>query len=105
MDFKQNDSVALSRFVAFAKLLVMICDYPDTRYSESQFLKFSVKHQKRGLFQFAYSIWTYNHPRKTISFRKEGRGRSNPLTRGLPMDHAGVSAPIPTVIGFMVGCH
>jgi len=38
MDFKRNDSVAL---------LVMMW-LSRHRYSESQFLKFSVKHQKRG---------------------------------------------------------
>jgi len=30
-------------------------------------------------------------------------GAKQPLTRALPLDHAGVSAPIPPVIGFMAG--
>jgi len=42
-------------------------------------------------------------PRKAISFRKEERGRSKPLTIALPLDHAGVSAFIPPVIGYMAG--
>jgi len=40
---------------------------------------------------------------KSYQLQEEGEGRSNPLTRSLPMDHAEVSAPIPPVIGFMAG--
>jgi len=52
---------------------------------------------KTGLISICLlHIWTYNHPRKAISFRKEGlRGWSKPLRRALPLDHVGVSAPIP----------
>jgi len=32
-------------------------------------------------------------------------GAKQPLTRALPLDHVGVSAPIPSVIGFMAGWH
>jgi len=32
---------------------------------------------------------------KSYQLQEGGRGRSKPLTRALPLDHAGVSAPIP----------
>ena len=35
------------------------------------------------------------HEKLSASGRRGGKGRSKPLTRALPLDHAGVSAPIP----------
>jgi len=40
---------------------------------------------------------------KSYQLQEGGEGAKQPLTRALPMDHAGVFAPIPPVIGFMAG--
>jgi len=74
----------------------MICEYPDTGILKVSFEVFC-QTPKAGLI--AISLLDMDVQPSTKSYqlqpRKEGRGRSNPLTRALPMDHAGVSAPIP----------
>jgi len=40
---------------------------------------------------------------ESYQLQEGGEGAKQPLTSDLPMDHAGVSAPIPPVIGFMAG--
>ena len=71
------------------------------RYSESQFLKFSVKHKKTGLISICLLRMDVQPSTKSYQLQEGGEGAKQPLTSDLPMDHAGVSAPIPPVIGFM----
>jgi len=40
---------------------------------------------------------------KSYQLQDGEEGAKQPLTTALPLDHAGVSAPIPSVIGFMAG--
>ena len=104
MDFKWNDSVALSRFVAFAKLLVMICDYPDTGILKVSFEVFCQTPKTGPISICLLHMDVYNHPWKAISFRKEGRGEATPDKGSAHGSRWGLR-PYPPVIGFMAGWH
>jgi len=85
---------------AFAKLLVMICDYPDTGIPKAGFEVFC-QTPKTGLISICPLHMDVQPSTKSYQLQEGGEREKQPPDKGLTrthywtLDHAEVSAPIP----------
>jgi len=89
--------------ISFAKLLVIVCYYPDTGILKVSFWSLLSNTKNGANFNLPTPYGRTTIHEKLSASGRSGGGETNPLTRALPMDHAGVSAPIPSyrIYGWM----